>query len=293
MPEKKGALHSAAEEGKDDLRFRPRAGRGPLADEETPIDDLAQAVRGEHQNPQEPQLLDEDDEDYGGDGGLIDLIGEYWYFVVGLSAAIVVLMFLASRLLGGGGEAPQQQAGPAGGEAPAAESAEPLEPTETGIVFEEPEQKDGAYYLKAGDIAWKGELENTDTGQQLTLEGPWAAQFKESVAFARGSIMTGVFGRAEPGQPIVHSTYHRTVVGDEEVAAGTYTAVDAGRILVEGTYSDERDGNTVVRTYREWAPTAPENVTTYAASFEAPPRVPVPALIGWKPPAPVREQEAG
>jgi hypothetical protein len=293
MPEKKGALHSAAEEGKDDVRFRPSAGRGPLADEETPIGDLAQAVRGEHQEPQEPQLVDEDDEDYGGDGGLIDLIGEYWYFVVGISAAIVVLMLLASRLLGGGGEAPQQQAGPAGGEAPAAESAEPLEPTETGIVFEEPEQKDGAYYLKAGDIAWKGKLENTDTGQQLTLEGPWAAQFKESVAFSQGSIMTGVFGRAEPGQPIVHGTYHRTVVGDEEVAAGTYTAVDAGRILVEGTYSDERDGNTVVRTYREWAPTAPENVTTYAASFEAPPRVPVPALIGWKPPAPVREQEAG
>ena len=185
MSEKKGALHSAAEEGKDDVRFRPRAGRGPLADEETPIGDLAQAVRGEHQGPQEPPLVDEDDEDYGSDAGLIDLIGEYWYFVVGLSAAIVVLMFLASRLLGGGGEAPQQ-AGPVGGEAPAAESAEPLEPTQTGIVFEEPEQKDGAYYLKAGDIAWKGKLENTDTGQQLTVEGPWAAQFKESVAFAQG-----------------------------------------------------------------------------------------------------------
>jgi hypothetical protein len=292
MPEKRGALHSAAEEGTDDVRFRPRACRGPLADEETPIGDLAQAVRGEHQDPQEPQLVDEDDEDYGGDGGLIDLIGEYWYFVVGISAAIVLLMFLASRLLGGGAEAPQQQAGPVGGEAPAAESAEPLEPTQTGIVFEEPEQKDGAYYLKAGDIAWKGKLENTDTGQQLTLEGPWAAQFKESIAFAQGSIMTGVFGRAEPGQPIVHGTYHRTIVGDEEVAAGTYTAVDAGRILVEGTYSDERDGNTIMRTYREWAPTSPENVTTYAASFEAPPRVPVPALIGWKPPAPVKEQEA-
>ena len=292
MSEKRGALHSAAEEGKDDFRFRPRAARGPLADEETPIDDLAQAVRGEHQDPQEPQLVDEDDEDYAGEGGLIDLIGEYWYFVVGGTAAIVVLMFLASRLLGGGGEAPQQP-GPVGGEAPAAESAEPLEPTQTGIVFGEPKQKDGAYYLKAGDIAWKGKLENTDTGQQLTLEGPWAAQFKESVAFAQGSIMTGVFGRADPGQPIVHGTYHRTIVGDEEVAAGTYTAVDAGRILVEGTYSDERDGNTVVRTYREWAPTSPENVTTYAASFEAPPRVPIPALIGWKPPAPVREQGAG
>lgn len=293
MPEKRGALHTAAEEGKDDVRFRPRAGRSPLADEETPVGDLAQAVRGEHHDPQEPPLVDEDDEDYGGDGGLIDLIGEYWYFVVGLCAAIVVLMFLASRLLGGGGEAPRQQAGPVGGEAPAQESAGPLKPAETGIGFEEPEQKDGAYYLKAGDIAWKGKLENTDTGQQLTLEGPWAAQFKESVAFAQGSIMTGVFGRAEPGQPVVHGTYHRTVVGDEEVAAGTYTAVDAGRILVEGTYSDERDGDTVVRTYRESAPTAPENVTTYAASFEAPPRVPVPALIGWKPPAPVKEQGAG
>ena len=142
MSEKKGALDSAAEEGKDAVSFRPRAGRGPLADEETPIGDLAQAVRGEHQDPQEPQLVDEDDEDYGGDSGLIDLIGEYWYFVVGLSAAIVVLMFLASRLLGGGAEAPQQQAGPSGGEAPAAQSgAEPLEPTQTGIAFEEREQR--------------------------------------------------------------------------------------------------------------------------------------------------------
>lgn len=293
MPEKTDALHSAAEEGRGQARFRRGAGRGgPLAEDETPIDALAQAARQDPDQPQ-PRRIDDDDEDYEGDGGLIDLIGEYWYFVVGAAAAIVVVMLVVGRLAGGGEQAPQRQADPSDDAAPTQQSAEPLQPAETGVVFEEPEQKDDAYYLKAGDIAWKGELETTDTGQQLTLEGPWAAQFKESVAFAQGSITTGVFGRAESGQPVVHGTYHRTVVGDEEVANGTYSAVDDGRILVEGTYSDERDGDTVVRTYREWAPTSPENVTTYAASFEAPPRVPVPALIGWKPPAPVEEGGAG
>jgi hypothetical protein len=46
----------------------------------------------------------------------------------------------------------------------------------------------------------------------------------------------------------------------------------------------------VVRTYTEHTPGSGEQ-TRYAVRFEAPPGVPVPALVGWEAPAPERDPE--
>lgn len=242
----------------------------------------------------EDGYYEEDYEDAG--AGFFDLVWEYKIYLIGFVLVLVVLVgiFTAAR---GGGEAPSQ--------APAPETAQKPEPgaarapeedrtvDDTGVALQEPVYKEdaGTYYLRAGSIAWKGELEKTDTGEQLTLEGPTAAQFKRSVTLPGGSVMTGVFGRAEPDKPIVHATFHRTTIGDVETTSGTYYAIDNDQVIVEGTYEDTRDGETVTRTYTEHAP-GDDRYHSYRVSFEAPLGVPVPVLVGWEPPAEVEQDEA-
>lgn len=236
---------------------------------------------------------------------LRESLGSNWRYAAA-GAAVLFVLVVALKLLGavGGGEAgrsgqnPPDGTGQAGG-GQALELAAPLSVRDTGIVFEAPAEEDSTsaeedstYYLKAGEIAWKGELENTGTGEMLTLEGPTAAQFKRAVALPQGSIMTGVFGRAEPEKPIVHATFQRVDLGGDEQTSGTYYAVDGGRVLVKGSYFDQRDGEAITRTYVEDADPAthPGLDARYAVRFEAPPDTPIPALVGWRPP---EEAEGG
>lgn len=239
------------------------------------------------------------DEEFG-EGGLFEWVWDHWYVPVGLVALFLAAVVLAGNVFGGpenaqdasgAGPAPQQAdgSGTQGGSLATPFGAEGLTVRDTGVVFRQPVVKaDGTYYEGAGEIAWKGKKEATDTGTQYTLEGPTAAQFKTSVALPNGSITTGVFGRAAPGKPMFHATFHRTTMGEEEVTSGTYYALDGSRVIVEGTYSDTRDGSHVTRTYSEAAPGS-ESFNRYAVAFEAPAGALIPVLVGWKPPAEVDE----
>ena len=244
---------------------------------------------------------DEEDEDleYEEDRDLFAVFWDRrWWVLCGVVAIVVV--FLIARGIGGGGEpAPEAPQDDPGGQARRAAPARPEAPSgeieETGVVIGEPvvKEEEGTYYLRAGEIAWKGRLENTETGEELTLEGPTAAQCKRGVTLPQGSVTTCVFGRAEPDKPILHATLHRVTVGTEENTTGTYKAIDEAGVLVEGTYSDTRDGGTVVRTYTERAPgEAAQESRSYRVSFEAPPGVPIPVLVGWEPPAEAEIDEA-
>jgi len=246
---------------------------------------------------EDDDYYEEDYEDAG--ASFFDLFWQYKTYVLAFAAALALLLGLF--VFGRGGEegatpgdpgARPRAAGEAGGVAAAQENAAgPAQ--DTGVVIGEPvvKEEQGTYYLRAGEIAWKGRLENTDSGEQLTLEGPTAAQFKRAVVLPHGSVMTGVFGRAEPGKPIVHATFHRTTIGEEETTSGTYYAIREDRILVEGSYEDVRDGETVTRTYTEHAPGSTD-YSSYKVSFEVPPGVPVPVLVGWEPPAAEKIDEA-
>jgi hypothetical protein len=246
------------------------------------------------------KLLDKDEESDGfgpnNPGGVsLENIGSYlttyWYYFVAGAAVLLLVIVLLTR--GGGGGAPEEAADPSPSKQPEPVASEPAGPIEdTGIGFAEPVKKDGGYYLRSGEISWKGKIETNDTGQVLTLEGPTAAQFKRAVALPHGEIMTGVFGRAQPDQPVVHGTFHRVSFKDEERTTGTYYAVEDQTVLVEGTYIDERDGDNVVRTYHDDYPEGKKD-RSYRVSFEAPPGVPIPTLAGWEPPAVEAQSEAG
>ena len=245
------------------------------------------------------KLLEKDEEPDGfgpgTGGGQLENIGNwlttYWYYPVAGAAALLLIFVLLTR---GGGGAPEPADPSASNQKPEVAASQPSGPVkETGIGFAEPVTKDGEYYLRSGEISWKGKIENTDTGQELTLEGPSAAQFKRAVALPHGEIMTGVFGRAQPEQPIVHGTFHRVSFEDEEQTTGTYYAVRDQAVLVEGTYTDKRDGDTVTRTYHDDYPDESKQDRSYKVSFEAPTDVPIPTLVGWEPPAVEDQPEAG
>lgn len=239
------------------------------------------------------------------DDGFFAMLWERKWWVVAAAAAVLVVLLLV-RGIGGGGEAPQQaapspQAQAAGqtetqgrdrGDAPASAPSPGGEIKDTGVVIGEPVVKeDGTYYLRAGEIAWKGELKDTDTGEELTLEGPTAAQMKRSITLPQGSITTGVFGRAEPDKPILHATFHRVTAGEAENTTGTYKAIDDAGVIVDGSYEDVRDGKEIVRTYTEHTPGS-QDYRSYRVRFEAPLGVPIPVLVGWEPPAEAEADEA-
>lgn len=219
-----------------------------------------------------------------------ELFEQYWKIALAAVVGLFALIVLVTLVVGGGGGG-EEAATPAD-QQPSAAVEQPVDPRETNIVFEAPADRDGSVYLKAGEIAWKGKLEATDSGELLTLEGATAAQFKRSVALPGGSITTGVFGRASPEQPVLHATFQRAAVGEAERTSGTYYAVRDGSVLVEGSYRDEREGESVARTYREDTNprTDPGIDTTYSIRFEAPKGTPIPLLVGWQ--APGGEQQS-
>lgn len=286
-----------APEGPDHPEWLRRAeAAGVEIDNPTPIDELDPAADHHHPEGYDPE---EDDPDYSDTpDGFFERVWAHkrWIFLVlGVLGVVCVAAGLLSNLAANPSPTDQETPAPearqeAQGQpqpAPAPQGSK-----DTGIVFGEPVLKDdGTYYLRAGQIAWKGKLATTDTGDELTLEGPTAAQFKRAVALPHGSVMTGVFGRAEPGKPIVHGTFHRTTIGQDELTTGTYYAMDEDGVLVEGSYVDHRDGNKVTRTYTEHAP-GEDRVIEYDRTFEAPPGVPIPVLVGWEPPAAKEVDEA-
>lgn len=247
-------------------------------------------------DPDDDDYYEEDYEDAG--AGFFDLVWEYKVYVVAAALVCVALVGALIAMTGGGGPdatAPPADPAPSRSKpeaaAPAPRGEMPVE--DTGVAIEEPVVKEDAntYYLRAGEIAWKGKLQDTDSGgEQLTLEGPTASQFKR-ITLPGGSMTTGVFGRAEPGKPIIHATFHRMTVGEEETTSGTYYAIDQDRVIAEGTYEDARDGQTVTRTYTEHSPGS-DDYHSYRVSFEVPLGVPVPVLIGWEPPAEAEIDEA-
>jgi hypothetical protein len=200
---------------------------------------------------------------------------------------LVVGVVILLRALFGGGEQPAKQGEPAHEVNPAGRSALPApgEARETGVIFEAPVEKDGDYYLKVGEISWKGKLEEAEGGQVLTLEGTTAAQFR-TIEVPDGKITTGIFGRAEPGKPILYANFLRTNTSGEEITQGTYQVTNAGEVLVSGDYRDQRSGDTVTRVYVEDdnPQTDPGVDRTYSVKFVAPPEVPIPALVGWEQP---------
>ncbi|MDP9486605.1 MAG: hypothetical protein M3Q49_12615, partial [Actinomycetota bacterium] len=257
---------------------------------------------------------DDDNPDDGGEEGFLDVALGYLGSPVGIGvAAVVLVVVLLYIFFGRGGEeaseAPVQQAVPpatqgqsAGGPASGPEPAV----RDTGIVIEKPTEPpadnacEGSYYLKAGAIAWCGEIEpikDVPDGELLKLEGATYAEFRraplDEVDVENGSQMTGTFGRAEPGKPVLIGQFDRTIVGGTETTEGTYKLIDGDRLLLTGNYSDERDGGEVVRTYEERSPGTPlSEASVQKVTFEAPVGTPVPALIGREP-SPLEEQEGG
>lgn len=262
------------------------------------VDGLLEEGQHDHEESDEypPAHDDEYEEDYEDAGaGFFDLVWEYKVYLIAFVLVIVVIIGLILGTRGAPDRASDASPAPTpdtpADAAPRANEELPVK--ETGVAMQEPVYKEdaGTYYLRAGSIAWKGKLDKTDTGEQLTLEGPTAAQFKRTVTLPGGSVMTGVFGRAEPGKPIVHATFHRTTIGQTESTSGTYYAIDGSDVIVEGTYQDARDGDTITRTYTEHSPGS-EEYDSYRVSFDVPVGVPVPVLVGWEPPATLEKDEA-
>ncbi|MDP9474869.1 MAG: hypothetical protein M3R38_04135 [Actinomycetota bacterium] len=268
-----------------------------------------------------PRAADEEEELRGGEApsgpfdALVLTLSRYWYVPVALF--VIVLAFLGYRLLfsGGSGEEAQTAAAPqapAQGE-PAAQEETPtqgnttdLPVTDTGIVLTEKEEN-GAYYVSAGEIdgkpfAWGGKTEDTEEGPKTTLEGPTAFEEVRSVELADGgSITPGSFGRAEPGQPILYVNFMRTTTGNGSYTNGEYHAVEEApgedRLILTGSFSDQvvkdnpRDEpDEIVRLYEEH-PAGSTAEKAYKVGFKAKSDRPVPALIGWRPPAPSGEAE--
>lgn len=221
---------------------------------------------------------------------LFELFKANWMIVAAI-AVVLFVVILAVKMIGGGASSDQSTAGEAANETPppangeqALESApeSAASTTDTGVAFEAPTEQGGDYYIKAGELAWKGKKEATDQGEKITVEGATAAQFTRAVALPGGSITTGVIGRAEPEGQTLHATYQRVDLGENQKTSGTYYTVAEGLITSRGDYEDERSGETVTRTYDETRyaqGSRPENVT-YQVTFDAPPETPIPVLVG-------------
>lgn len=224
---------------------------------------------------------------------ILEFFKERWMLVVGVAAVLFVVILLVKALGGGAAsdrDTPERAANdappPASGESAAPRSAPGEAPTDTGVAFEAPAEEGGDYYIKAGELAWKGKRESTDSGERITVEGATAAQFTRAVALPGGSITTGVIGRAEPEGQTLHATYQQVNLGEDQKTSGTYYTVADGLITSRGSYSDEREGEAVTRTYDEtrYAQGAQPEEATYAVTFDAPPETPIPVLVGHEDP---------
>lgn len=192
----------------------------------------------------------------------------YWYYLAGFAAGVAFLAGGLSALLGGGDAGGVRQ---------------------TGVVVEATGSEEGQE-ITIDDRVWRGESQVPADGQRITtFEGPTAAQFKQGFRLPEGgSVTTGVFAAAEPGQPVFHATFHEHDGQEGAETSGTYYVVDDGALLVRGTYTDDREGERVTRTYTEQTADGAER--SYRVGFrieaqggEAPP---IPDLVGWTPPEP-------
>lgn len=257
--------------------------RGPLSE--------TQGYPGGYAGERPSPFSREDDDFYADEEeGILDLLKDRWYLILGALAVLVVLFVIAGRVFGGGDppaapESSKQQASSVEkSQGTQKEASGAGEAEDTGIAVEPGTQsEDGTVNLTAGDLAWKGKVEETDEGEALTLEGPTAAQFKRGFELPNGSVTSGVFAVAQSDKPVVHATFHRAEQGEEEVTAGTYYAMDENLVLSQGTYVDDRDGDTVTRTYTEQPGETEESV--YRVTFTAPKDAPIPLLPGWKAPS--------
>lgn len=262
-----------------------------------------------------PRAADEEEELRGGEtpsgpfDALVLTLSRYWYVPVALF--VIVLTFLGYRLLfsGGSGEeaqtaAPQAptQGEPAAQETPTQGNTADLPVTDTGIVLTEKEEN-GAYYVSAGEIdgkpfAWGGKTEDTEEGPKTTLEGPTAFEEVRSVELeGGGSVTPGSFGRAEPGQPILYVTQQRTTIGGKSYTGGHFDVFEEDRLILTGDFTDQvvednpgDEPDEIVRLYEEH-PAGSTAEKAYKVGFKAKSDRPVPALIGWRPPAPSGEAE--
>lgn len=266
-----------------------------------------------------PRAADEEEELRGGEtptgpfDALVLTLSRYWYVPVALF--VIVLAFLGYRLLFAGGAEEEAQTAappaPAQGEPPAQETpaqgnTADLPVTDTGIVLTEKEEN-GAYYVSAGEIdgkpfAWGGKTEETEEGPKTTLEGPTAFEEVRSVELeGGGSITPGSFGRAEPEQPVLYVNFMRTTDGTGSHTNGEYHAVEEApgedRLVLTGSFSDQvvednpgDEPDEIVRLYEEH-PAGSTAEKAYKVGFKAQSDRPIPALIGWRPPAPSGEAE--
>jgi hypothetical protein len=220
--------------------------------------------------------------------------------VMALALAWWVYSSFSGGRSGGGEEAPAEAQRPAAPTAVAAEVVEAPAPKETGIVFEKPDAPkgaDGPYSLKVGQYTWSGEKSVDGNVEQIVLEGRTAAHFTTAVRLTEGEITTGVFGRAEPNKPLWHATFQRTTTSGQEHTMGTYQAIDGGRVILEGAYTDrvvqdnpKDEPDVIERTYVEADPREAPTPDRYAVTFRAPPNTPIPWLVGWTPPEPVEDE---
>src|SRR5215210_1988174 len=148
-------------------------GAGSLSDtDEIP----AGAVRDEREPASADRYEDaynDGDDAYEDEGGLFEWIWDHWYVLLIVAAVALVAVIVAGKTFGGGEEAGAPPA-PAGTQTEtrngAPETATPLRATDTGVVFGKPVVRGDTYYLRAGQIAWKGRTQKTDTGTEVTLE---------------------------------------------------------------------------------------------------------------------------
>jgi len=258
---------------------------------------------------------DEDDDLYGGgssfeageEGGLAGLYGKYQKLAVAGAVGVLLLTALfillgfnpAAALFGGGGGAESGAAQEVEGGAAAAAQQAPQAPSipaevlpveEKDIRFEAPVERDGVYYLGAGEQSWKGKLETGEDGETLKLEGPTAAQFKGGLSLDGGRITNGIWGRAVPDGPTQHATAHRALMGTKDMTLGTYFVVQDGAVTGAGFYVDEPaapDAEGVSKVTRTYVALDPNNPApgvdgAYAVRYDAASGAPVPSLVGLK-----------
>ncbi len=252
---------------------------GPRAADEQPTDrlsteDVIQNMRLNAQllnseTGQEPAAPKESD--HTGLHGKLSLLfkkilkKQYLLYGLGIVLVLALLLFLAGRWLSGGENSARN-----GGSV-----------ADTGVTVRS-QVDNGKIQLTTANQVWEGEVRTSGDGEKVTtLEGPTAAQFKEGFELpGGGSVTTGVFAAARPGEPTVHATFHRVNEEEDEETSGSYYAIQDGEVTLEGSYVDHRDGNEVIRTYTEGVPDGQNR--SFKVRFEAPPGVPVPQLIGWK-----------
>lgn len=196
-------------------------------------------------------------------------------------------------------QAQQQPQAPSQGDSAVPELGA-IEPEPTGIVFQKPRVNGDKYSLTVGDYTWSGKVFTTENSKQWVLEGTTAAHFTRAVDLPdedgdgkKDWITTGVFGRAEPGQPILHATFQRTRVAEKQQTTGTYQLIDSGEVALEGTYTDRvtKDNpkdqpDKIVRYYMQSPPGAPpDEATVEAYEYKAHPNALIPGLVGWEAPA--------